>query len=131
MAGEKKALALTKKANESGTTDWEFGGWIVKDSDGKFRYTNPLKGSKRGETDIDNMIVPKGFTKIAGYHTHPDLGSWGEGFSPGDVNWASAKGMTLYVGMVYSGNVRVFVPGVTKWMGYGEITGDLVGNVNH
>jgi len=131
MAAERSALGLTKTANESGTTDWEYGGWIVKDSKGKFRYTNPLKGSKRGETDIDNMIVPKGFKKVAGYHTHPDSGSWGEGFSPGDVNWASAKKMALYVGMVYSGNVRVYVPGITQWKGYGEITGDLVGNINH
>ena len=40
------------------------------------------------------MIVPKGFKKTAGYHTHPDPGAWGEGFSPGDINWATAKRMT-------------------------------------
>jgi RHS repeat-associated protein len=130
-AAEKSAINLTKEANKAGTTDWEFGGWVVKDSSGKYAYTNPLKGSKRGEADIDNMIVPKGFSKVAGYHTHPDAGPWGEGFSVGDVNWAVRNRMTLYVGMVYSGNVRVFVPGVTEWKGYNAVTGDLIGNINH
>jgi len=36
--------------------------------------------------------------------------------------------MALYVGMTYSGNVRVYIPGTTKYHPYG-ITGDLVGNV--
>lgn len=134
VAAEKQAVELTNKKNGvPPKTDWEFGGWIVKKGE-SFYYTEPMQGTKRGETEIDNIGVPKGFTKVAGYHTHPDGGPWGEGFSgypSGDVGWVlnhPGGPMVFYVGMTYSGNVRVYIPGVTKYSQYG-ITGDLIGNV--
>jgi hypothetical protein len=134
MAAEKKAIGLTNDKNgKPPKTDWEFGGWVVKKGK-SFFFTEPVQGPKRGEITLDDIRVPKGFSKVAGYHTHPDGGSWGEGFSgypSGDVGWSvnhTGGPMVGYVGMTYSGNVRVYVPGVTKYDPYG-ITGDLVGNV--
>ncbi len=129
MAAEKVALPLTKDANKSGTTDWEYGGWIVKTKDGKYTYTEPMRGAERGKTDIDNMIVPDGFRKVAWYHTHPDNGSWGEGFSGWDMAIADDKRLRGYVGMTWSGNVRKYDPGITKRNGYG-VSGDLVGHID-
>jgi len=76
----------------------------------------------------DNVTVPSGYTAVGGYHTHPDPNQFGEGFSVPDMNWAAAHNMTSYVGMSYSGNIRSYTPGVTKYNGYG-VTGDLIGNV--
>jgi hypothetical protein len=36
--------------------------------------------------------------------------------------------MAFYVGMTYSGNVRIYIPNVTKYEP-NSMTGDLVGNV--
>jgi RHS repeat-associated protein len=134
MAAEKQAIKLTNDKNGTPPkTDWEFGGWIVKKGT-SYYYTEPLQGTERGEIDVDSIRVPKGFTKAAGYHTHPDGGDWGEGFSGypwGDVGWSEKHAggpMAGYVGMTYSGNVRVYVPSVTNYDPYG-VTGDLVGNV--
>jgi len=138
LAAEKAALRLTSDKNKPGPgnpgTDWEFGGWIVKDSknsEAPYTFTEPLIGSERGETDVKNMLLPPGFTKAADYHTHPDPGPWGEGFSVADVNNADRRGLPSYVGMTYSGNVREYVPGVTRYGGLNGITGDLVGHVDY
>jgi len=85
LAAEKRAIEMTNKKNGvPPRTDWEFGGWVLRK--GKhFYYTEPLQGRQRGQA------VPKGFTKVAGYHTHPDGGPWGEGLSGypgGDVGWS-------------------------------------------
>ena len=125
MAAEKAGLGSTRDAAKNGKTE-EFGGWVIS-KDGKYTYTNPVTFGASGVFYADNVTVPSGYTAVGGYHTHPDPGSWGEGFSVSDMNWAIGHNMTSYVGMSYSGNVRSYTPGVTKYNGYG-VTGDLIGN---
>jgi RHS repeat-associated protein len=131
MAAEKAGLKMTKDTNQ-GKTNWEFGGWIVKDKRG-YGYTIPMIGAVRGQADIDNMLVPVGFTKVAGYHTHPDETSRvGQGFSTGklgDTGWADRNNFRFYVADVYTRNLYRYDPGVTKVRGYDQVTGDLVGHI--
>jgi len=136
IAAESMAVPMTLATNKPGPnnpsgTDYEYGGWIVKNRQGALQFTAPLRGCERAKTDQSNMIVPPGYTKVAIYHTHPDPGPWGDGFSAGDVNQANALRMPSYVGMTYSGNVRVFIPGVTPWAGTNGVTGTLIGQVAH
>ncbi len=80
--------------------------------------------------DVDDIAIPEGFTKAADYHTHPDPGNWGEGFSPADMNRSeNFTGLRSYVGMVFSGNLRRYDSGVTKDNGFG-VSGDLVTHIN-
>jgi RHS repeat-associated protein len=126
MAAEKAGLGSTRDAAKNGKTE-EFGGWVIS-KDRKYTYTNPVTFGASGVFYADNVTVPSGYTAVGGYHTHPDPGSWGEGFSVSDMNWAIGHNMTSYVGMSYSGNVRSYTPGVTKYNGDG-VTGDLIGNI--
>jgi RHS repeat-associated protein len=131
MAAEKIALAKTKETNK-GKTDWEYGGWIVRDKKGLFAYTIPAIGTVRGKVDIQNMIVSDGFTEVAGYHTHPDESGFNEGFSTGplsDTGWADANRTGLYVADVSSRNLYRYDPGRTQVKSYDKVTGDLVGRV--
>jgi RHS repeat-associated protein len=119
IAAEKRALV------PSGKSGWEYGGWILK-GQGGYTYTTPVTFQSSAGFFPDNVIVPKGFQKVAAYHTHPSPGSWGEGFSVPDINWADSHHMVIYVGMTFSGNIRVYVPGVTQYHGLNGVTGDLV-----
>ncbi len=48
----------------------EFGGWIYKNPDGTYSYTPPHAGE---ETRVDppEKDIPKGASRVGGYHTHP------------------------------------------------------------
>lgn len=126
LAAEKSGLGSTRSAAKGGKIE-EWGGWVISKG-GKYTYTNPVTFGDPQHFYVDNVTVPSGYTAVGGYHTHPDPGSWGEGFSDRDMNWAINHNMTSYVGMSYSGNVRSYTPGVTQYGGYG-VTGDLIGNV--
>jgi RHS repeat-associated protein len=129
MAAMKDALKATKDTNQ-GKTDYEYAGWIVTDADGKFRYTIPQMGKNRGETNAEkDVIVPKGFTKAAGYHTHGGLTSIDDNIDPKDMGVADRRHMPEYVGSVFNGNVRKYVPGVTTDNGYSGKTGDIIGRI--
>jgi len=116
-AAEKEALGLTRAALEEGHRV-EYGGWIIKSNkDGSLSYTKPAKGGE-GELDIDSIPVPKGFTKVAEYHTHPNTTSAeGEGPSTHDINRLRAVAHDQhvdrpgYVSDAYSGNVYRY----TQW----------------
>jgi RHS repeat-associated protein len=86
MAAEKDALRRTRAALKHGQRV-EYGGWIIqKNKDGSLSYTKPIKGGE-GEFDLDSVTIPKGFTKVSPYHTHPHTRKTeGEGADPGDVN---------------------------------------------
>lgn len=86
MAAEKAALGLTRAALKEGH-HVEYGGYIIKSNkDGSLTYTKPISGSER-EFDYSNVKVPKGFSVVGEYHTHPHATSAeGEGPSTGDIN---------------------------------------------
>jgi RHS repeat-associated protein len=117
MAAEKEALGLTRAALKQGH-EVEYGGWLIQSNkDGSLSYTKPAKGEE-GSLEIDKIPVPKGFTKIAEYHTHPyTTHEEGEGPSPGDVNrlrWVAHNehvDRTGYVGNAFSGAVYRY----TQW----------------
>lgn len=127
MAAEKAGLGDTRAAAKKGKYQ-EYGGWVIS-KDGKFTYTVPVTFGQDSHFYADNVTVPDGYKAVAGYHTHPDPGSWGEGFSAADMTWADQHHMNSYVGMSYSGNVRVYVPGVTRDNGCCAVSGDLIGNI--
>jgi len=117
MAAEKEALGLTRAALKEGHRV-EYGGWIIQSNkDGSLSYTKPSKGGE-GEIDIDKIPVPKGFSKIAEYHTHPHTTSAeGEGPSTGDINrlrivaHSEHVDRTGYVSDAFSGAVYRY----TQW----------------
>jgi len=128
LAAETAAIGDTRSDIKNSGKHNEYGGWVLS-KDGKYTYTLPVTFGQDGHFYPSNVTVPSGYGAVASFHTHPDSGSWGEGFSEGDVNWANQNRMNIYVGMSYSGNVRVYVPGVTKYNGFNGVTGDLIGNV--
>jgi hypothetical protein len=117
MAAEKEALGLTRADLKAGHR-FEYGGWIIKsDKDGSLSYTKPVRGTDH-DVDIDKVSVPKGFSKIAEYHTHPHTTSAeGEGPSTGDINRLRIVAhnehvdRTAFVSDAYSGNVYRY----TQW----------------
>lgn len=109
LAAEKAALGPTRASVKSGHYH-EYGGWILKDSDGKYTYTAPLAGSER-TINVDNISVPDGYTAVADYHSHPHVdAAEGEGASIGDIQHAIDYNRTGYVMDSVSGHVYRFGP---------------------
>jgi len=125
IAAEKAAVAKTKDAAKRGKTE-EWGGWIITKDGKNFTYTVPVTFHDSDHFYNFSVTVPDGYAQAAAYHTHPDPGSWGEGFSPADMRFANYNQMNIYVGMSYSGNVRQYVPGKTKDNGLNGVSGDLI-----
>jgi hypothetical protein len=119
MAAEKKALRLTRASLKGGhATEW--GGFIIQsNSDGSLTYTKPVHGPEGGaRLALDESTVPKGFTIVAEYHTHPyTTREEGEGASPEDVNQLRSVARFEhvdrlgYVGNAFSGAVYRY----TQW----------------
>jgi RHS repeat-associated protein len=109
LAAEKAALDPTRASVKSGHYH-EYGGWILKGSDGGYTYTVPLAGSER-TVNIDNISVPDGYTAVADYHSHPHVdAAEGEGASIGDIQHAIGYNRTGYVMDSVSGHVYQFGP---------------------
>ena len=116
MAAEKKALRSTRRELKKHHKRVEYLGWMVRSkSDGSVTYTPPIPG---GEGWGNLGPVPKGYTPIGIYHTHPYTDrAEGEGASPGDVygirSLDKSVGVDLigYVGNQLSGEVYRY----TQW----------------
>jgi RHS repeat-associated protein len=127
IAAEKDAVGKTRAAQSGEKKKYEeFGGWIITKDGKNFTYTTPVTLGPGVDFRPGSVTVPDGYEGVASYHTHPDPGSWAEGFSPGDIKWAVDNHKNDYVGMAYSGNVRQFVPGKTKNNGLNGVSGDLI-----
>ncbi len=65
----------------------EHGGWIYRNADGTFGYTEPVAGSVASVDIGQKTVVPGGTVASASYHTHggPDPRFDNENFSPSDV----------------------------------------------
>lgn len=117
MAAQKEALGLTRAALKEGHRV-EYGGYLIENKkDGSLTYTKPIKGSE-GEFDFSNVKVPKGFSVVGEYHTHPHTTrDEAEGADAGDVNHLRYVAGTEhvdrpgYVADTYSGNVYRY----TQW----------------
>jgi RHS repeat-associated protein len=133
IAAEKDAVGRTRAAATAKKPKYEeFAGWVITKNGKTFTYTVPVTFGEQ-HVDMDRITVPEGYAAVAMYHTHADPGSWGEGFSGQDMSLADRWQMNSYVGMSYSGNVRQYIPGVTKNTNpdvTGEIAGDLIYTVH-
>jgi hypothetical protein len=70
MKAEAGAIKLTREALASGHAA-EYGGLILKkNADGSLSSTKPIHTGELS-VDIDSIAVPKGFTVVGEYHTHP------------------------------------------------------------
>jgi RHS repeat-associated protein len=111
-AAEKAALAATVESENQ----YEYGGLILKDKKGRFRYTLAIRGS-----DAAHFLhgppppAPKGFAAVALYHTHPDVMGEGLGLSAGDEGWALRYDMTIYEADTSNGELYHFTPHVTPF----------------
>ena len=65
----------------------EHGGWIYRNADGTFGYTEPVAGTLASVDIGPKSVVPGGTTASASYHTHggPDPRFDNENFSPADL----------------------------------------------
>ena len=95
MAAEKAGLESTRAAAKGGKHE-EWGGCVIS-KDGKYTYTVPVTFGQDSHFYASNVTVPDGYSSVGWYHTHPDPGSWGEGFSPGDMNFSECAHVHSHV----------------------------------
>jgi len=85
MSAETAAIKPTRESVKNGDYH-EYGGLILeRDSDGRISSTKPIAGKER-TVDVDSIHVPKGYTVVGEYHTHPHAtAAEGQGPSPADI----------------------------------------------
>jgi len=108
MGAETAAIGPTR-TSVANKNPHEYGGLILKrDKDGKISATGAITGAER-QVDVDSIKVPKGYTVVGEYHTHPHATAVeGEGPSPQDIGRLRLPGLQGRIGYVvdsYSGNV--------------------------
>lgn len=123
---------------------YEYGGLILRTTNGKYRVSVPETDYRGASVFIDNDRNDyAGYSIVADYHTHPcnPYSHYIFVFSDSDVNSDTKRGITGYMGELCTGGVRRFVPAVTKedrcWADDAPLgpyphcgaTGDLVGSI--
>lgn len=108
MGAETAAIGPTR-TSVANKNPHEYGGLILRrDKDGKISATGAITGAER-QVDVDSIKVPKGYTVVGEYHTHPHATAVeGEGPSPQDIGRLRLPGLLGRIGYVvdsYSGNV--------------------------
>lgn len=67
------ARAALNEANPDSIRDnLEYSGLIYRDSEGRYRYTGPARGSETGANAYTDAPAPAGTTVVGDYHTHGD-----------------------------------------------------------
>lgn len=102
LAALREALPLSKR--------WEYAGCIYR-LDGEYHYTEPATSKDRYSYDLV-FRYPAAAEVVAFYHTHPPA-MFDEVFSPYDIAAATESGLPSYLGVVDSGELKVFRPGET------------------
>jgi len=77
----------------------EYGGWVYRNDDGTYSYTEPVRGTP-DEVNFSDVGIPKGATHWGGYHTHVPIPDGAlENFSEVDKNWVRYYcSLPLYLG---------------------------------
>jgi RHS repeat-associated protein len=110
-AAEKAALDATVNSGNK----YEYGGLIIKNKDGSYTYTIAVTFKNGSHFYPESVSVPKGYTRVADYHTHPHHDkAEGEGMSIGDQNHADTYHRASYEADTYSRNMYRYVPGVSE-----------------
>jgi RHS repeat-associated protein len=133
MKAEAGAIKLTRQALAGGHAA-EYGGLILsKNADGSLSSTKPIHTGELS-VDIDSVPVPKGFTAVGEYHTHPST-TCCESVGPSvqDVNRLRTPELANrigYVGDAFTGSVSRYtqrepITGPYDTKTYGTIIGTV------
>lgn len=85
--------------------DFEVGGGILKDNDGKFYFTFSLGERETGAVSF-NIVRPAGHKTVATWHTHGNESDTREFFSETDMKTAKDLGVPFYM-VDFTGTLRV------------------------
>jgi hypothetical protein len=125
---ESAAAALDQCCTQS--TTLEYGGAVFS-MDNKYFFTPPqTSDSDHGINDL-RIRYPSRATLMGVYHTHPAGGSNDKFFSSEDVKYSIKNKMKLYLGIIATREIRIFIPGQTKVenhtqlgkISYGQVVG--------
>jgi hypothetical protein len=120
------AHAYSSNMGKKGDTG-EKAGVILKDPEGKYRYSTTLDGTN------DNFelhaAIPKGYTFAGIMHSHPGNDARGQVFSPDDIHTSTNLKVPSYISFLESGEVRKYVPGQTKTQQIADPTSRMPLNV--
>ena len=101
----------------------EYGGWIHKDADGKYHYSEPTKGTKDGLGNIPDAAA----TDVAWYHTHgsADPGYDNENFSgaDGDKGYSDAINKVGWLATP-AGAIKKYDPATSTVTNEGNVSTD-------
>ena len=94
---------------------YEYGGIILKTTNGKFRVSLPETSYRGDGVHIEYNNDFAGYDIVADYHTHPCLpySHWPAMFSDADANSNEYREIVGYMGDLCSGVIREYDPGVT------------------
>lgn len=95
---------------------YEYGGIILRTTNGKFRFSQPETSYRGDGLHIEYNNDFMGYDVVADYHTHPCLpySHWPAVFSDGDANSSDVNDIVGYMGDLCSGVIRQYVPGTTE-----------------
>ncbi|MEE8042076.1 MAG: DUF4329 domain-containing protein, partial [Pseudomonadales bacterium] len=90
-------------------TDREYVGGILKNNDGRYRYTAGHAESRDNAVSF-RVSVQSGYRLVAFWHTHGRPGRARELFSAKDANLVTEQGLPFYL-ITPTGCIRVMEPG--------------------
>jgi hypothetical protein len=91
----------------------EQAGVIYKTADGQFAYSIPTTQNKKDDFALQ-AIKGNGQSLAGIYHTHPGDDSFGQMFSPHDIEIAKQLAIPSYVQFLKDAAIRAYVPGKTR-----------------
>jgi hypothetical protein len=93
----------------------ECGGAVFKRNN-IFYYTQPVMAQSDRELGEYRIGIPRDAQLVAIFHTHPEslTNDASNGFSAADVETAKRLNVASYVGVLKTGNIIIFVPGIDK-----------------
>lgn len=105
----------------------ERAGVLLKDTDGRYRYSTTTEGTN--DSFQLRAAIPKGYSFAGIMHAHPGQDERGQVFSPDDINAANNLKVPSYIRFLDSGEVRKYVPGLTKTQQMADPTSRMPLNV--
>lgn len=107
--------ALTEAMPLSDYDRTEYAGVVLKCGD-TYRYTKPDSIGESAAFRV-RVTMPKGCELAGIYHTHPKASTDDKFFSPLDVNIANRLGVPSFLGIVRTGELRVYRPRTSNTAG--------------
>jgi hypothetical protein len=108
---DQAATALADNFKSKKTPGLETAGFVLKDVDGKFRYSTYVGGTDDHFEFAAQL--PRGYSLAAIVHAHPGKDAAGQVFSPDDLEMADKLKIPSYVRFLNDGSTRSYTPGKT------------------